>query len=155
MRRTIHWLSMADKLGRTASEMRKAGGVAGRQDGPMVRSLHAVEKVDNLCGAEHDGQRLWRFRRGQHGLHRPRLLECHGVEEAERRHGDDERAGGQVFLSLAKIEDRRLVAHMNGLVSTVAAMGLMGLGLAIVGLHGLVAYAASRRTREIGMAARC
>ena len=30
-------------------------------------------------------------------------------------------------------------------------MGLMGLGLAIVGLYGLVAYAASRRTREIGI----
>ena len=30
-------------------------------------------------------------------------------------------------------------------------MGVMGLGLAIVGLYGLVAYAASRRTREIGI----
>jgi macrolide transport system ATP-binding/permease protein len=30
-------------------------------------------------------------------------------------------------------------------------MGLMGLGLAIVGLYGLLAYSASRRTREIGI----
>jgi ABC-type antimicrobial peptide transport system permease subunit len=34
---------------------------------------------------------------------------------------------------------------------TVGAMGLMGLGLSIVGLYGLVANAASRRTREIGI----
>ena len=33
----------------------------------------------------------------------------------------------------------------------VGSMGLMGLGLAIVGLYGLVAYAATRRTREIGI----
>ena len=30
-------------------------------------------------------------------------------------------------------------------------MGMMGLALAIVGLYGLVAYAASRRTKEIGI----
>jgi len=40
---------------------------------------------------------------------------------------------------------------INVLVGTVAAMGLLGLGLAIVGLYGLVAYAVSRRTREIGI----
>jgi putative ABC transport system permease protein len=37
------------------------------------------------------------------------------------------------------------------LVQTIAALGVMGLGLAIVGVYGLVAYAASRRTREIGI----
>jgi macrolide transport system ATP-binding/permease protein len=45
----------------------------------------------------------------------------------------------------------RAIAIFNVLVSTVGAMGLMGLGLSIVGLYGLVAYAASRRTREIGI----
>jgi predicted permease len=45
----------------------------------------------------------------------------------------------------------RATSIFNVLVSTVAAMGLMGLALSIVGLYGLVAYAASRRTREIGI----
>ena len=45
----------------------------------------------------------------------------------------------------------RAISVFNVLISTVAALGLMGLGLAIVGLYGLVAYAATRRTREIGI----
>jgi predicted permease len=45
----------------------------------------------------------------------------------------------------------RAVSTPNLLIQTVAAMGIMGLVLALVGLYGLVAYAASRRTREIGI----
>lgn len=45
----------------------------------------------------------------------------------------------------------RAISIFRVLVTTVGAMGLMGLGLSIVGLYGLVAYAASRRTREIGI----
>jgi predicted permease len=45
----------------------------------------------------------------------------------------------------------RAVSIFNVLVTIVGSMGLMGLGLAIVGLYGLVAYSASRRTREIGI----
>jgi macrolide transport system ATP-binding/permease protein len=45
----------------------------------------------------------------------------------------------------------RAVSIFNVLVTIVGAMGLMGLGLSIVGLYGLVAYAATRRTREIGI----
>jgi ABC-type antimicrobial peptide transport system permease subunit len=37
------------------------------------------------------------------------------------------------------------------IVRTVAAMGAMGLLLALVGLYGLIAHAVSRRTREIGI----
>jgi len=45
----------------------------------------------------------------------------------------------------------RTVTIFNVLVTVIGAMGLMGLGLALVGLYGLVAYAAARRTREIGI----
>jgi predicted permease len=45
----------------------------------------------------------------------------------------------------------RAVSIFNVLITTVGTMGLMGLGLSIVGLYGLVAYSASRRTREIGI----
>jgi ABC-type antimicrobial peptide transport system permease subunit len=45
----------------------------------------------------------------------------------------------------------RAVSLVNVVVGSVAAMGLMGLGLSLVGLFGLVTYAASRRTREIGI----
>lgn len=44
----------------------------------------------------------------------------------------------------------RAVNIFNELVTIVGAMGQMGLGLSIVGRYGLVAYAASRCTREIG-----
>jgi len=45
----------------------------------------------------------------------------------------------------------RVVGVMTAIVRSVAAMGTMGLALSIVGLYGLVAYTANRRTREIGI----
>jgi predicted permease len=45
----------------------------------------------------------------------------------------------------------RATRIFNVIVGTVLALGMMGLSLAIVGLYGLVAYAVSRRTREIGI----
>jgi putative ABC transport system permease protein len=45
----------------------------------------------------------------------------------------------------------RTITIFNVIIGIVGAMGMMGLALAIVGLYGLVAYATSRRTREIGI----
>jgi predicted lysophospholipase L1 biosynthesis ABC-type transport system permease subunit len=45
----------------------------------------------------------------------------------------------------------RVITTFNVIIGTIGAMGLMGLGLSIVGLYGLVAFAASRRTKEIGI----
>jgi macrolide transport system ATP-binding/permease protein len=53
--------------------------------------------------------------------------------------------------TMAEFYRMRATTVFNVILSTVAGMGLMGLGLAVVGLYGLVAYAASRRTREIGI----
>ena len=53
--------------------------------------------------------------------------------------------------TMEKLYDMRAISIIRVLISIVGGMGLMGLGLAIVGLYGLVAYAATRRTREIGI----
>jgi predicted permease len=53
--------------------------------------------------------------------------------------------------TMAQLYQMRAISTFNVIVTTVGAMGLMGLGLSIVGLYGLVAYAATRRTREIGI----
>ena len=82
----------------------QAGGVAGGQDGAMLGRLHPVEKLGHFFRAEHDRQGPRLLRRGDHVVEGPPLLERDPIEEAERRHGDDQRArretafGGQVDL---------------------------------------------------------
>jgi putative ABC transport system permease protein len=53
--------------------------------------------------------------------------------------------------TMERLYQMRAISIIRVLTTTVGAMGVMGLGLAIVGLYGLVAYAATRRTREIGI----
>ena len=53
--------------------------------------------------------------------------------------------------SMQDLYIQRAIKTSNLIVQLVAGMGLIGLVLATVGLYGLVAYAVSRRTREIGI----
>jgi putative ABC transport system permease protein len=53
--------------------------------------------------------------------------------------------------TLANFYDQRAVAVFLMILQLVAAMGTLGLALAVVGLYGLIAYSVSRRTQEIGI----
>src|SRR5262245_4079526 len=53
--------------------------------------------------------------------------------------------------TMEALYEMRAVRIFRVLITVIGGMGLMGLGLAIVGLYGLVAFAATRRTREIGI----
>jgi ABC-type antimicrobial peptide transport system permease subunit len=53
--------------------------------------------------------------------------------------------------SMEELYRMRVVAQFNLVSRLVAAMGTMGLGLAMAGLYGLVAYGVARRTKEIGI----
>ena len=61
---------------------------------------------------------------------------------------------GVPIRSVRTMEDYYDISSRNMnlvVVRTIAGMGTMGLFLAVIGLYGLMAYAVSRRTREIGI----
>jgi len=53
--------------------------------------------------------------------------------------------------TMADVVNQRAVRLMHVLNGIVASIGLLGLGLALVGLYAVVAYQVARRTREIGI----
>ena len=53
--------------------------------------------------------------------------------------------------TMEEFYEARAVQVYQIIVQAVASMGLMGMGLALAGLYGLMAYAVSTRTREIGI----
>ena len=53
--------------------------------------------------------------------------------------------------TLSSFYEQRAISTVVMLTEMVAAMGLLGLTLALVGLYGLIAYSVSRRTQEIGI----
>ena len=53
--------------------------------------------------------------------------------------------------TMKSLYQSRAVATPNIITKTVAAMGLMGLILAVIGLYGVVSYSVSRRSREFGI----
>jgi len=68
----------------------------------MVRGAGRVtqgEEVDHFVAAEHGRQGPRLFRRGNHVLERPRVLERDLIEKPERAHGDDEGTGRQLSLA--------------------------------------------------------
>ena len=53
--------------------------------------------------------------------------------------------------TFANYYEQRAISVAVMITQLVAAMGLLGLTLALVGLYGLIAYSVSRRTQEIGI----
>jgi predicted permease len=53
--------------------------------------------------------------------------------------------------TMREVYEMRAVRTLNVVIEAVGSMGLMGMIMALAGLYGLMSYAVSRRTREIGI----
>jgi ABC-type antimicrobial peptide transport system permease subunit len=66
-------------------------------------------------------------------------------------HGMDADVPVSDVQTVEQFIDRKVTSFGNVMVRLIGGMGLMGMGLTMLGLYGLVSYAVSRRTREIGI----
>src|SRR4029434_5798434 len=53
--------------------------------------------------------------------------------------------------SFSSFYEQRAVRVPLRILQTVAAMGVMGIALALIGIYALVSYSVARRTRDIGV----
>jgi hypothetical protein len=88
----VGWLEM-NSFGNS-----QAGGVAGRQNRPMLGAAHTTQKVEDLLRAQNHRQRLRLLRRRNDVLEGPVLLERNLVEKSQRGDGDEDGAGRQVLF---------------------------------------------------------
>jgi len=126
-------------------------------DGPWVEIIGVTKTLKYLWIAEAPTEFLY-LPLAQHPQSRMLLLaqssgDAAGLAEP-LRHMVRELDANQPVYGVRTFDDfyrYKAVGQPNVIIRTVAAMGVMGLVLAMVGLYGLVAYAATRRSREIGI----
>ncbi len=131
-----------------------------RQDGrngPWVEIVGVAKTTKYLWIAEPPTEFLY-LPMSQHPQQRMTLLaesfgDASGLAEPLREvvRGLDANQPIYDIRTMEELYRMRAVNVPNMVIQPVAAMGMMGVLLAIVGLYGLVAYAAGRRTREIGI----
>jgi predicted permease len=127
------------------------------KNGPWVEIVGVAKTVKYLWIAEPPTEFLY-LPLSQHSQRQMTLLaESYGDPSSltaplrQIIHGLD---ANQPIFNIRTMEEfyrMRAVNTPNLIIQTVGGLGVMGLVLAIVGLYGLVAYAASKRTREIGI----